>query len=262
MRANGLRGTFNLNSGFLGWRDDILRSGRVVDHSHVPAQEVAQLYDGFEVAVHTVSHPDLTTLSDEGVLYEVLSDRIALDRLVGYPVRGMAYPFGTTDGRVGSLLARCGIRFARGVRVTGDFSLPGDNYDWACSCHHEGLEPLIEPFLEHDEALKLLSVWGHSYEFDQKDSWMQIEAQMRRLGGHADVWYAQNGQVFDCIAAFRALNASADSTILRNESALTLWICVEGEALRIGPGETVRVQGLARAEETSRTTHPFRVWNG
>lgn len=262
MRANGLKGTFNLNSGFLGWKDDIIRDGRQIDHSHIPPEEVARLYEGFEVAVHTVSHPDLTALSDEAVLYEVLTDRVALERLVGYPVRGMAYPFGTTDRRVRALLAHCGIRFARGVRVTGDFSLPQDSYDWACSCHHEGLEPLIAPFLEDDGELKLLSVWGHSYEFDQKDSWPVIEAQMERLGGHADVWYAENSQVFDYIAAFKALNASADGTILRNESALTLWICADGETRRVTAGETVRVAALAKAEDTARTVHPFRIWKG
>ena len=257
MRKYGLKGTFNLNSGFLGWHDDIIRDDRVVDHSHIPPEEVAALYDGFEVAVHTVTHPDLRTLDDAAVLREVLDDRRALERLTGYPVHGMAYPFGTTDDRVQSLLKACGIRFSRGVRATADFSLPEDPLEWACSCHHYDLEELIDPFLAEGDDLRLLSVWGHAYEFDQKDEWEKIDGQLSRLGGHGDVWYATNIEVFDYIAAFKALDDSVDGLLLRNESATTLWCLDRGQALRLEPGQTLR-----RAEPSAEQVHPFRIWKG
>ena len=255
MNRNGIKGTFNLNSGFLGWQDSIVRDCREVDHSHIPPEEVPALYEGFEIAVHTVTHPDLCALNDAMVLNEVLNDRIALERLVGYPIHGMAYPFGTTDARVKALMGACGIRFARGVRTTADFSLPKDPLDWACSCHHYDLEPLIDPFLEDDGELKLLSVWGHAYEFDQKDEWDKIEDQLARLGGHEDVWYATNIEVFDYISAFRALDTSADGQLLRNESAVTLWLSDRGQILRLAPGETVR-----RTPDPDAQVHPFRIW--
>ena len=255
MRENGLKGTFNLNSGFLGWRDGIVRDGREVDHSHIPPEEVPALYEGFEIAVHTVTHPDLCALNDAMVLDEVLSDRKALEALTGYPVHGMAYPFGTTNARVKEILRFCGIRFARGVRVTADFSLPEDPLDWACSCHHYDLEPLIDPFLEADGELKLLSVWGHAYEFDQKDEWDKIEGQLKRLGGRADVWYATNIQVFDYIAAFRALDTSADGTLLKNESATKLWVLDRGKVICLEPGQLMR-----READSGEQVHPFRIW--
>ena len=255
MRRNGLKGTFNLNSGFLGWHDDIIRDDRVVDHSHIPPEEVAELYDGFEVAVHTVTHPDLCTLDDASILREVLDDRVALERLTGAPVHGMAYPFGTTNARVQNLLKACGIRFSRGVRTTAGFGLPEDPLDWACSCHHYNLEPLIDPFLAQGDDLRLLSVWGHAYEFDQKDEWDKIDGQLARLGGHEDVWYATNIEMFDYIAAFRALDTSADDRLIRNERAVTLW-CRDGDqVLRLDPGVLVR-----RAEPSDAQVHPFRVW--
>ena len=255
MRENGLKGTFNLNSGFLGWKDGIIRDGKEVDHSHIPPEEVPALYDGFEIAVHTVTHPDLCLLNDVMVLDEVLNDRRSLEALTGYPVHGMAYPFGTTDDRVKALLRGCGIRFARGVGVTADFSLPADPLNWSCSCHHYDLEPLIDPFLAEDDELKLLSVWGHAYEFDQKDQWDIITDQLRRLGGHDGVWYATNIQVFDYIAAFRALDTSVDGGLLKNEGATSLWLQDRGEVIRLEPGQLLR-----RAPDNGKQVHPFRIW--
>ena len=256
MRENGLRGTFNLNSGFLGWKDDIIRDDKVVDHSHVKPDEVAELYEGMEVAVHTVTHPDLVQLEDADALQEVLQDRAALEKLVGYPVHGMAYPFGTTDERIQSMLHSCGIRYARGVETTADFKLPKDPLNWACSCHHYDLEELIDPFLADDQELKCLTVWGHSYEFDQKDEWDKIEGQMERLGGHDNVWYATNGEMFDYIADFKRLDVTLDGRTIYNPSAQTIWIRMDGQKYEIRGGEWLRL------EENCKEEHPFRIWKG
>ena len=259
MRKNGLKGTFNLDSGFLGWRDGIIRDGREVDHSHIPPEEVRALYEGFEVAVHTVTHPDLLKLNDAEVLREILDDRAALEQLVGYPVTGMAYPFGTSDARVQALVASCGIVFSRGVEVTNGFGLPENPLNWACSCHHYDLEPLIAPFLENDGDRKLLSVWGHSYEFDQKDEWELIEDQMRRLGGHAHVWYATNSEVFAYLSAFESLKSTLDGRIVYNPTATKLWLrCGEG-TVSVAPGQTVALPAPAAKQPQE---HPFRIWKG
>lgn len=258
MNECGLKGTFNLNSGFLGWQDGILRDGREIDHSHIPPEEVAALYAGHEVAAHSVSHPDLMELPDPAVLQEILDDRRALEALVGYPVCGMAYPFGPNDERLRGLTRACGMRYARGVRVTHGFQLPQEPLDWACSCHHWDLEPLIDPFLEDDGAEpKLLAVWGHSYEFDQRGDWTVIENQLRRLGGHSSVWYAVNRDIFDYIAAFRGLQSSVDGCILKNPSALRVWLRCEGQALSIAPGQTLRLP-----DAPAERAHFFRVWRG
>lgn len=255
MRKNGIRGTFNLNSGFVGWKEDIIRDGKIVDHSHIPSDEVASLYEGMEVAVHTVTHPNLMELEDSQVLQEVLDDRRSLEALVGYPVRGMAYPFGPSDERIQRLMRSCGIRFARGIKATNDFSLPVNPWDWACSCHHYDLEALIEPFLEDDGELKLLSVWGHSYEFDQKDEWEKIEGQMDRLGGNDDIWYATNSEIFSYIRAYDALESSVNGDLLYNPSGVTVWLKCENEIVSIAAGETLRLPEALPKEE-----HPFRIW--
>ena len=82
-----LRATFNLNSGSLGNQDRLQLGDINVDHSHIEPDEVEPLFRNHEVAVHTVTHPDLTKVSDESILYEVLEDKKALEELVGYPVQ-------------------------------------------------------------------------------------------------------------------------------------------------------------------------------
>lgn len=240
MNKNGIKGTFNLNSGFLGTENTLIREGHLVQHNKVAPEQIAEVYAGHEVAVHTVTHPNLTALPDAHVLDEVLTDRKNLEALVGYPVRGMAYPGGSVDERVIGLLKGCGIVYARAVGTTKKFALPPQNtwLNWECSCHHWELEGLIDPFLS-GKGLKLLSVWGHAYEFDQRDDWEIIEDQLTRLGNRADVWYATNIEVFDYITAFKALDVAVDGSCAYNRSAVSVWVRVGGRDVEIPAGQVV-----------------------
>ncbi|UUZ89367.1 polysaccharide deacetylase family protein [Paenibacillus sp. P25] len=94
----GLRGTFHLNSGFLG------------NPSYIEAGEVVALYAGHEISAHTVEHPFLEQSPPERVVMEIMEDRQALEALAGYPVRGMSYPFGTWNAQVAGMLAVAGDR--------------------------------------------------------------------------------------------------------------------------------------------------------
>lgn len=240
-RLYGLKATFNLNSAFFGQIDSIVREGVEVDHSHVPAEDVSAVYYGFEAAVHTATHPDLTQLSDPNAISEIISDRAALESLTGYPVRGMAYPFGTTDSRIKALVKACGIVYSRGVATTGDYSLPDDNYDWSCSCHHWDLEPLIDPFINDERRLLLLSVWGHAYEFDQRSDWDKFEKQLARLGRKDDIWYATNIEIFDYLEAYRALRWTTDGSVVVNPSHQDIFIEADGETVCIPGGGRVEL---------------------
>lgn len=98
----GLRATFNLNSGLLGGKNTLIRGGVQVRHDKIRMEDVRAVYDGHEVAAHTLTHPALCTLPDEEVVRQVEEDRQALSALVGYEVVGMAYPGGGVnhDARV------------------------------------------------------------------------------------------------------------------------------------------------------------------
>ena len=130
----GLKGTFHLNSGFFG-RDGYIR-----------ADEVATLYQGHEVSAHTVDHPFLEQSPPDQVANTILADRQALEALVGYPVRGMSYPFGTYNDRVVSMLPALGIEYARTVASHGTFRMPEEPLTWHPTCHHKQMLELVDDF--------------------------------------------------------------------------------------------------------------------
>jgi len=226
---HGIRGTFNLNSGHLD-RD-----------RYITSADVKSLFAGHEVAVHTVTHPSLPKLTDEQVACEVMEDRVALERLVGYPVRGMAYPGGGADQRVADLLPRLGIAYSRLVPGTERLDPPlGNPWLWNCTCHHDGCLVHGERLLASEACPALLSVWGHSYEFEDKGNWDLIERFCALLGGRHDIWYATNVEVFDYLAAARALHVSADGTFIVNAGAEPVWLDFAGRAVAIEPGQVTR----------------------
>ncbi len=49
---------------------------------------------GWELGAHTMTHPDMTTLTYDACRAEIEQSRDALERIVGTPVQTFAYPFG------------------------------------------------------------------------------------------------------------------------------------------------------------------------
>jgi peptidoglycan/xylan/chitin deacetylase (PgdA/CDA1 family) len=71
---------------------------------------------GIEIGSHTVLHRDLTQLSTQRALAELVTSRRALERALGHPVQWLAYPFGRYDARVQELTRRAGYVLATTTR--------------------------------------------------------------------------------------------------------------------------------------------------
>ena len=244
MTKHGLKGTFNVNAGLLGTEDAKAHRERLT------AAQVKALYrpSGNELALHGFTHPHLEFMSRDRMAYEIVMDRVGLEQLTGEIVRGMAYPFGTTNETVVDCLAACGIAYARTVVSTGSFSLPAEQRDWLrlpATCHHNDarLGALCDSFSKNspraiDPAL-MFYLWGHSYEFAFGDtSWHVIERFAEQMGGHEDIWYATNIEICDYVAAYRALRWSADGRIVHNPTATTLYFNVGAAPVVLSAGET------------------------
>lgn len=67
---------------------------------------------GIEIGSHTVSHVDLTAVTDETALRELVESRRALERALGHAVPWLAYPSGRYDARVEALARRAGYLLA------------------------------------------------------------------------------------------------------------------------------------------------------
>ena len=96
----GMKGTFNLNNGRQGKSFPFESVAGLVKRDCMYLKDSMPIYEGHEVAVHTVNHPNLITLSDEDIIREVEDNRILLSELCGYEVVGMAYPCSQYDERV------------------------------------------------------------------------------------------------------------------------------------------------------------------
>lgn len=229
----GIKGTFHLNSGFLA------------DGEHIPAEEVAELYAGHEIACHTVTHPTIARCPLPEVAWEVLEDRRALEGIAGYPVRGLSYPNGSVSAEIEALLPLCGIRYARVVGDSEDFALPENPYRWMATCHHNHrLMELGARFkaLDKRQHLYLMYVWGHSYEFDRDGNWDVIEGFCEAMGGLDDVWYCTNIELMDCLDDFDRLRFAADNGFVENPNSRDCWITVnDGAPVRVPAGTLIRL---------------------
>ena len=195
----GLKCTFNVNSGYLGHPGELLREGVHVRHDKIAPDRLRAVYEGHEVATHSVTHPYLTRLSDEEVIREIEEDRIRLSELLGYDVVGHAYPMGDCDRRVADLLRdRTGVKYARTVTSTHSFDLQTEDMHLfnPTVYHHKEMDEMFrlgEEFLslKTDEP-KLFYIWGHAYEFDIHNDWKRFEAFLEMISGREDIFYGTN----------------------------------------------------------------------
>lgn len=196
----GLKGTFNLNSGGFGSRESRDIEGVLVYRDKIFERDVKRIYEGHEVASHTMNHPDLTQLSEEDIIYQIEEDRKRLSQLVDYEIVGLAYPCGYVDERVVDIIKnKTGIKYARTVNVTAKFDPPKDllRLDFSTRNFGEGLFKLAEDFINLTPTEpKILSVWGHAYEFDWHRDWHIFEEFCKLISGHEDIFYGTNKDVF------------------------------------------------------------------
>ena len=203
MNKYGIKGTFNLNSELLG-SSSILNGGSFrVCHYKLSPQDVPYVYEGHEVAVHTLTHINLTTVPDEEVIRQVEQDRLNLSGIAGYEVVGMAYPCGgvNNDDRVAEIIKNhTGVRYSRTTTTNNSFDLQDNLYRFNPTSYHHDFDSMMalgEKFLAMDpDKPQIFYIWGHSYEQDlRSDYWVKLEEFFKLMAGHDDVFYGTNAQV-------------------------------------------------------------------
>lgn len=239
MTKNKLKGTFNIMSMLFD-----LPEAHVKERMRVVKQ--ACLESGNEVACHGYDHPALSRMIKTGIIQQVMEDRRRLEREFGTVVRGMAYPYGDYDDTVIEILKMCGVCYSRVCACTNDFRLPKNWYEWKPTCHHDAdLMQLADRFLtrevdDRDDPI-LFYVWGHTYEFDQKNNWNHIEEFAEKIGNRDDVWYCTNIEFYDYVQCFNNLQFSVDENIIHNPTATDVWVTLfeNKKTVVIPAGKTV-----------------------
>ena len=150
--------------------------------------------------MHSLTHPFLDKLAYEDIKKEISEDKKNLEDLFGFEIVGMAYPFGTYNDTVISVLKENGIKYARTVDSTHDFKLPEDYFRWNPTCHHndKSLMDLAKKFLNKKSyEFQVFYVWGHSYEFDVDNNWNVIEEFCEFISKRDDIFYGTNWEIYE-----------------------------------------------------------------
>ncbi|GGZ17815.1 polysaccharide deacetylase family protein [Streptomyces poonensis] len=88
---------------------------------------VAAATEGIEIGSHGLTHVDLTKADDRTLRAEVAGSRAVLSELVGAPVQGFCYPYGTVDQRAVRTVRDAGYAYACAVDLgplSGPYALP------------------------------------------------------------------------------------------------------------------------------------------
>ena len=203
MNKYGLKCTFNLNSELLSKKGMLVREGQRIATYKIQKEDVKEIYAGHEVAVHTLTHPNLTKCEEQEIIRQVETDRANLSELVGYEVIGMAYPCGgvNNDERVAEVIKNhTGVKYSRTITSTHCFDVQKNPYRFDPTVYHLEFEKMMELGREFvdlkTETPKVFYIWGHSYEMDYRsDYWMKLEELFKLISNRDDIFYGTNKEI-------------------------------------------------------------------
>lgn len=247
MNKYGLKGTFNLNSGMFPEADAIPGT----PNKRMSKEQCIKTYKNspHEVAVHGYAHPFWNRLPSDRIVFDVIEDRRNLESIFERNIRGCAYPMGGVSDTAVEALRACGIAYARTVESTEKFYIPKDWLRLPATCHHNNprLFDLCDEFLNDSHPFNpyLFYLWGHSYEFDDNDNWNVIEKFAEKMGGHDDIWYATNMEIYEYVKAYESLDFSADGRFVTNPTLIDVYIQQykgkDKDIYKIPSGERVQI---------------------
>lgn len=198
-----LKCTFNINSERLGQKGMLIRENNRIAHYKIDPSDVKTIYEGHEVAVHTLTHPKLPELSDNEVIRQVEQDRINLSELVDYEVVGMAYPGGgiNNNNRIARIIKEnTGVKYARTTTTTNSFEPQQNLYRFNPTLYHRHFDKLMklgQKFIElKADKPQIFYIWGHSYEMDfEPEYWIRLEEFFKLISNKEDVFYGTNKEI-------------------------------------------------------------------
>ena len=125
----GIKGTFNLNSELMknqfAWFHEC---GMVV--KRLSEADVKDLYDGHEIASHTLTHPNMQGMSAEQILREMSQDKDNLENIFGTKVLGFAVPFNYYSDLIAECAKIVGFEYARTSDMSGGYTPCNEEYYW------------------------------------------------------------------------------------------------------------------------------------
>ena len=197
-RRRGAKATFNLNAGLHGKDRKLSWVHGGTEFWRLGWDEMREIYRGFTIANHSLTHPRLDEMSEEAVRYEILEGRSRLQQFFGQPVYGFVYPFGTYNEAVMKLVREAGHVYARAAGSVDCPFPPEDAMAFRPSCHF--LAPDFRSRYENAKKCGVFYFWGHSYEMVTEAMWGAFERTIERINADPESCWADVANLFDCAA--------------------------------------------------------------
>lgn len=210
LQKYGLKGTFYISP----------LDRQMTPEDRLTPDQILDLSKSFEIGAHTMTHPDLTRLSDTEVEKEILESKIYLEKIIGKPVVSFCYPSGWYENRHVATLRKLGFLLARTVkRFT--FHLSDNSLQMATSIHaynhwsdfwnilvftRFNLLKFLQYYRHWDDLAiamfervlkkgEIFHIWGHSWEIDRNNDWTKLERVFRYISGRSNLSYISNKEI-------------------------------------------------------------------
>ena len=235
----GVKGTFNLNS-------ELMRNGFEWTHetglviTRLAPKVAVDLYKGHEVASHTLTHPYMSELTEEEILYQMREDKKNLEELFQREIFGFAVPFDYYSDLIAKCVKKSGFSYGRMSEERYSYAPPEEYFYWAAGAFHimPRFAEFVDGFFETDEELALCQIVGHSYDLDTEQMWEQMEAILKRVAEDEDVISMTNIELVRYLKAMRGVIISEDR--IENPSDMELWFEKNGSDFSVMPNEVVK----------------------
>lgn len=236
-----LKGTFNLNSGLLEnefeWTH---QSGCVV--KRLSKEKAVSLYEGHEIACHTLTHPYMNDLSESEILHELQKDKANLEKLFKREIKGFSVPFDYYSELIESCVKQSGFSYARISEESHSFLPQTDYYKWKATVFHADSEPekLTQQFLETNENLAVFQIAGHSYDLDIENLWNKVESVFVQISSQKNIVPLTTIEIVEYLQAME--KAEITEKYIKNNSNISLWFSVCGKAYEIMPMQRLNIR--------------------
>ena len=131
-----------------------------------------------------------------------------------------------------------------------DFAVPKTWYDWVSTCHYTSINQVKGKFFDDsvqpanddglEKNLKLLSIWGHSWQFDKSSEAASYDMSniinLLNTAKEKNVWNPTNIEYVDYINALR--KATYDNATITNNSDIDLYFIVNSLPVTVKANST------------------------
>ena len=176
-----IKGTFNLNSGL----EDFVWDFEGFPVRRQVLADNGNLYEGHEIASHSLHHHRLDSLTPPQLRREVEEDAARLKEVFALEEIGFGVPFTFCNDREVKIIRKL-VRYIRLSEFTDSFALPEDEYHIPIHglYNDPDIREKLARFAESDLPVSLFVMAGHSYELEALGHWEHMEELLKLVKGY------------------------------------------------------------------------------